>query len=127
MKYEKTIADKLLYRGKVYRYLGNDHPLDNIVEPVFDGIYVSWSKKSENQNISKKLYRPITLISCEISAPFYGIDLDNLGCSRANEREVVFPTIENCVNEKRLFASRKHTDNFTRGRIHIWVLQFCRW
>lgn len=98
-KYEKTIADKLLYRGKVYRYLGNDHPLDNIVEPVFDGIYVSWSKEPKNQNITRKLYRTITWISCEISAPFYGIDLDNLGYSRVNEHEIVFPTIEKCITE----------------------------
>lgn len=98
-KYEKNIADKLLYRGKVYRYLGNDYPLDNIVEPVFDGIYVSWSKEPKNQNITRKLYRTITWISCKISAPFYGIDLDNLGCSRVNEHEVVFPTIEKCITE----------------------------
>lgn len=98
-KYEKTIADKLLYRGKVYRYLGNGSPSDDIVKPVFDGVYVSWSKKPENRSVTSKLSGTITWLSCKISEPFYGIDLDNLGCSRVNEHEVVFPTIEKCITE----------------------------
>lgn len=98
-EYERTIADKLLYRGKVYRYLGNASPSDNVVDPVFDGIYVSWSKNPENSYITNKLYGTITRLSCEISEPLYGIDLDNLGSSRANEHEVVFPTIEKCITE----------------------------
>lgn len=108
-KYEKNIADKLLYRGKVYRYLGNDHPSDNIVKPVFDGVYVSWSKESENQSISRKLYGTITWLSCKIFEPFYGIDLDNLSCSRANEHEVVFPTIEKCITEIK-YISEEYND-----------------
>lgn len=97
--YEATFADKLLYRGKIYRYLGNASPSDDIVKPVFDGVYVSWDKEPENWYITSKLYGTITWLSCEISAPFYGIDLDNLGCLRANEHEVVFPTIEKCITE----------------------------
>ena len=97
--YEATFADLLLYRGKVYRYLGNDSPSKDIVKPIFDGIYVSWSKEPENCYITSKLYGTITWLSCKISEPFYGIDLDNLGRSRTNEHEVVFPTIEECITE----------------------------
>lgn len=107
--YEATFADKLLYRGKVYRYLGNASPSDDIVKPVFDGVYVSWDKEPENWYIASKLYGTITWLSCEISAPFYGIDLDNLGCLRANEHEVVFPTIEKCITEIK-YISEENND-----------------
>lgn len=99
VEYERSIAAKLLYRGKVYRYLGNVSQSGNEVPPVFDGIYVSWSKNPENSYITNKLYGTIIRLSCKISEPLYGIDLDNLGCSRANEHEVVFPTIEKCITE----------------------------
>ncbi len=101
-KSERAIAEKLLYRGKVYRYLGNAYPSDDpddIVKPVFDDIYVSWSKEPQNGYIRSKLYGPVTLLSCEISTPFYGIDLDELNCSRGNEHEVVFPTTKKCIIE----------------------------
>lgn len=97
--YEQNVANALLYRGKVYRYLGSNHPMDTVVNPIYDSIYVSWSKEPENDYLLSKLYGKITWMSCEIDAPFYGIDLDALGCSRANEREVVFPTIEECITE----------------------------
>ena len=101
-EYEKNIADMVLYRGKVYRYLGNaflPDNSDNIVSPIFDDVYVSWSKNSENSYITSKLHGTITWLSCEISEPLYGIDLDKLYCSRADEHEVVFPTIEKCITE----------------------------
>lgn len=97
--YERECASKLLYRGKVYRYLGNDRPNKCTIVPIYNNIYVSWSKEPKSCYIESKLYGTITWMSCEISAPFYGIDLDVLGCSRANEHEVVFPTIEECITE----------------------------
>lgn len=97
--YEVDVANALLYRGTVYRYLGRDYPTDDVVSPIYDDIYVSWSKEPKNDYLLSKLYGTITWMSCEINAPFYGIDLDALGCSRANEHEVVFPTIEECITE----------------------------
>ena len=97
--YEVDVANALLYRGTVYRYLGRDYPTDDVVSPIYDDIYVSWSKEPKNDYLLSKLYGTITWMSCEINAPFYGIDLDALGCSRANEHEVVFPTIEEYITE----------------------------
>lgn len=96
---ERAFATSLLFRGKVYRYLGSDAPNKKIVKPHYDRIYVSWSKLPENSYLLSKLYGKITWISCEIEYPFYGIDIDALGCSRGNEQEVVFPTIKECVRE----------------------------
>ena len=109
--YETRVASKCLYRGKVYRYLGNDHPTDAVVRPIYDSIYVSWSKEPKNDYLLSKLYGTITWMSCEINAPFYGIDLDALGCSRANEHEVVFPTIEECITEIKYIS--EETDDKT--------------
>lgn len=90
-----------LFRGKVYRYLGHDNPIeaDSIIEPIYNGIYVSWSKNEKSSYIESKLYGTKTLMSCLIQEPFWGIDLEALGISRGNEREVVFPTIESCITE----------------------------
>lgn len=44
-------------------------------------------------------YGPVTKIICEIAAPMYGTDLECLGCSRGSEKEVVFPTVEQCITE----------------------------
>lgn len=97
--YEACVANAMLYTGKVYRYLGKDHPHKKAVNPIYNDIYVSWSKQPKNNYLLSKLYRPITWMSCEIVAPQYGIDLDAIGSSRANEHEVVFPTIEKCITE----------------------------
>lgn len=99
-KYEKLFAEKVLYRGRVYRYLGNGSPSSKkIIKPVFNEIYVSWSKNPCNTYLESKLYGAITWISCEIEEPLYGIDLEVLGCSKSSEREVVFPTIEKFITE----------------------------
>lgn len=97
--YEVRVANAMLYTGTVYRYLGTSQPNHKAVIPVYDNIYVSWSKCPDNDYLLSKLYGPITWMSCEISAPLYGIDLDAIGSSRANEHEVVFPTIEKCITE----------------------------
>ena len=90
-------AEKLLYRGTVYRYLGHGSPSSDIIHPIYDGIYVSWSKTKTNTYIESKLYGTITRLTCEIKSPLYGIDLEALGCSLNQEREVVFPTLKDCV------------------------------
>ena len=97
--YELRLANAMLYRGPIYRYLGNNYPTKNIVKPIYNNIYVSWSKNKTNNYIESKLYGTKTWLACEIAEPLYGIDLDAIGCSRANEREVVFPTIENCITQ----------------------------
>ena len=97
--FEERVANAMLYRGTVYRYLGKSYPSDEVVVPYYDGIYVSWSKEAGNSYLLSKLYGPVTEIICEIAEPMYGIDLDILECTRGNEQEVVFPTFEQCIVE----------------------------
>ena len=99
LNFEESVANAMLYRGTVYRYLGKSYPSDEVVVPCYDGIYVSWSKQDGNSYLLSKLYGPISKLTCEIAEPMYGIDLDILECVRGNEREVVFPTIEQCIVE----------------------------
>lgn len=114
--YEQALANALLYRGKVYRYLGSDHPTDTVVKPVCDSIYVSWSKQPQNSYIERKLYGTITWVSCDIKAPFYGIDLDEFDCSRGNEHEVIFPTIEECITEIKYFSEESNDETGTTDK-----------
>lgn len=97
--YEVRVAEAMLYQGTIYRYLGNNYPSKKVVIPQYNEIYVSWSKEPENDYIESKLYGSVTWISCEITEPLYGIDLDVIGSSRASEHEVVFPTIEEYITE----------------------------
>ena len=99
MLFEERVANAMLYRGNVYRYLGKNYPSDEVVVPCYDGVYVSWSKQDGNCYLLSKLYGPVTKITCEIAEPLYGIDLDILECTRGNEQEVVFPTVEQCITE----------------------------
>lgn len=106
-------ANSILYRGKVFRYLGHSsgNDCDSKIEPIFNDIYVSWSKEPTNSYIESKLYGTITVLSAEITEPYYGIDLEGIEkaitlltneeyrISRGNEREVVFPTIKQCITE----------------------------
>ena len=78
--------------------------LSKIVKPSYDNIYVSWSKHPQNDYIESKLGGNITWLSCEITAPRYGIDLEAIKSSRGNEAEVVFPTIKECVTEIRYIS-----------------------
>ncbi|MBR3516878.1 MAG: hypothetical protein IKO10_11240 [Lachnospiraceae bacterium] len=100
----REFAGKVLYRGKLFRYLGHGDCQDDIecrVEPVYNDIYVSWSKKRDNSYLKSKLYGTITVLCCEIKEPYYGIDLAPFGVVRADEAEVVFPTVENTMLEVR--------------------------
>lgn len=94
---EKRFANAVLYRGTVYRYLGNDTPSNRIIKPQYNNIYVSWSKEQENTYLESKLYGVMTRLYCDIKEPYFGIDLEQLGISKGNEKEVVFPTLEECI------------------------------
>lgn len=114
---EKDLALKMMYRGVVYRYLGTcDHSNYRKkikIYPEYNDIFVSWSKTDTNPYIESKLYGPRTWMKAEIKAPNYGIDIHGfeLWCdkwvgasrfiTRGQEREVVFPTVENCIIEIR--------------------------
>ncbi len=98
----QKFAKRALYQGVLYRYLGHgdvSEDCDSRVEPQYNDIYVSWSKNSENSYIESKLYGVITLIECEVSGNYYGIDLGAFGVVRGNEAEVVFPTIKETVKD----------------------------
>lgn len=97
LPFEERVANAMLFRGTVYRYLGKNYPSSEVVVPCYDDIYVSWSKQDGNSYLLSKLYGPVTKIICQIEEPMYGIDLDILECTRWNEQEVVFPTIEQSI------------------------------
>lgn len=99
LPFEESVANDLLYRGTVYRYLGRNYPSNEVVVPCYDGIYVSWNKEDGNSYLLSKFYGLVTKITCEIAEPMYGIDLDRLGCSRGSEKEVVFQTVEQYITE----------------------------
>jgi hypothetical protein len=99
LDFEKRVADAMLYRGFVYRYLGHNYATDEVVVPAYDNVYVSWNKEEENAYLLSKLHGPVTKMTCVITEPLYGIDLEILECCRGTEREVVFPTIEECITE----------------------------
>lgn len=100
----KSFADEVLYRGSLYRYLGKgsaEENTDKRIEPQYDNIYVSWSKQHKNYYIESKLYGTMTLLTCKIDEPYYGIDLEAFGVVRGEEAEVVFPTIKETITEIR--------------------------
>lgn len=100
--YENKAAKKYLYQGKIYRYLGYNSPYtckQKAIKPEYDGVYVSWSKEPKNSYLESKLYGKITWIEAEIKSPYFGIDLDAMNSSRGNEKEVVFPTLKDCVTK----------------------------
>ena len=97
---ENKVVEALLYQGKIYRYLGygiSSNRQKKAIDPNYDGVYVSWSKESTNSYIESKLYGKITWIEAEIKPPYFGIDLEKMGISKGKEREVVFPTLKDCV------------------------------
>ena len=100
----KSFSDEVLYRGSLYRYLGKgsvEENTDKRIEPQYDNIYVSWSKQPKNYYIESKLYGTMTLLTCKIDEPYYGIDLEAFGVVRGEEAEVVFPTIKETITEIR--------------------------
>lgn len=96
----QDLAHESLYHGVLYRYLGHgsvEEDIDSKVEPQYNNIYVSWSKQPQNHYIESKLYGTMTLLTCEVSEPHYGIDLNAFGVVRGDEAEVVFPTIADAI------------------------------
>lgn len=99
---ESKFAKAILYQGKVYRYLGycsSRNIKKKPIQPKYNEIYVSWSKEPTNSYIESKLYGKITWLEAEIKPPYFGIDLEKMGVSKGNEREVVFPTLKDCVTK----------------------------
>lgn len=97
-------TNNALYQGKIYRYIGyNENNCKKEPKQInYNNIYVSWSKLPENSYFEQKLCGTITHISCEISGDYYGIDLSAFEASRANEEEVVFPTVKSLITEIRI-------------------------
>lgn len=96
--YERFVAKKYLYQGTVYRYLGSHY--ESLTEPLsvrYNDIFVSWNKDKRNSYILSKLMGKKVLLTCKIDGSNYGIDLDEMGLSVGNEREVVFPTIKETI------------------------------
>ena len=96
---EIELANKGLYQGKLYRYLGTslNSRRKNKIVVEYNDIYVSWTKKDHLDYLESKLNSNFIIISCEIKEPNYGIDLHNLGIGREFEQEVVFPTIKELI------------------------------
>ena len=103
------MADKALYCGTLYRYLGYEYhegcesEHDDWVEPEYSDFYVSWSKLPEISYIEGKLESHVTHLTCNATPVHYGIDLSAFNAGRPNEAEVVFPTLESSkIQVKRL-------------------------
>lgn len=97
----QQFAKRALFRGTLYRYLGHGSIKDSnsVVEPEYNDIYVSWSKHLKNSYIQSKLYGTITLLTCKVDEPYYGIDLDAFDVVKGKEAEVVFPTVKETIME----------------------------
>lgn len=99
---ERSFAERTLYQGVLYRYLGYGEYSDIIlkenekISPKYDGIYVSWSKSPSNEYILSKLKDPFTFLICN-TGDLYGIDISAFGFEAGGEPEVVFPTLEKCI------------------------------
>ena len=114
-KLEKQFLFSIKYNGIVYRYLGYGSSINKNrhkkIIPEYNNIFVSWSKNSKNSYLESKLYGIKTKIILEIPDRAFGIDIEgfqefineeldcNFYISRGEEREVVFPTIEEYVIE----------------------------
>lgn len=100
--FKRNFAKKVLYQGKIYRYLGyGDLQVVKpfAIKPEYNEIYVSWSKEPKSSYLEGKLYGKITWLEAEIKSPYFGIDLDAMNSSRGKEKEVVFPTLKDCVTK----------------------------
>lgn len=112
---ENEFLHSIKYNGKIYRYLGYGNPKDKNrnkhVVPQYNNIYVSWSKNENNSYLDTKLYGKKTKIKAYINNNAYGLDLEEfqnfinnkfehqLLISKGQEREVVFPTLEEYIKE----------------------------
>lgn len=104
---ECDAALKYLYQGKIYRYIGygNSQDCEKPLKIEYDNIWVSWSKEPNNSYFETKLYGKCIKLYATIENEKYGIDLESLGSSRNNEREVVFPTIKETINKEISFKN----------------------
>lgn len=100
----RQIADRMLFHGTLYRYLGHSSGVNKYcsrVEPEYNGIWVSWSKDDVRDipYFNTKLYGVKTLLICE-TGNLKGIDLSgwdalfDTNIVRPSESEVVYPTIK---------------------------------
>lgn len=90
----KQLANNVLYKGPICRYLGYARENDNQhIVPIFNGKWSSWSKGEENQSIAKCFIGKVTRIVSN-THNYYGIDLTALGFSIKGEEEIIFPMLE---------------------------------
>lgn len=94
---ERQFAENALYQGVLYRYLGygfnaKTESREKVI-PVYDGVYVSWSKQPDNEYVLNLLDEPVTLLTCDTGERF-GIDVCAFGYESGGEPEVVFPTLK---------------------------------
>lgn len=87
----KSFAKNALYKGTLYRYLGN---LKSIEDIKYNDIWVSWSKNKYNSYFEEKITNGKIIVTCKTKDK-YGIDLTVFGVSCNNEEEVLYPTIKN--------------------------------
>ena len=101
------MAEKMLYSGRLYRYLG--HPsgsddYDSRIEPEYNDIWVSWSKRDVRTigYFDSKLFGIKTVLICEVTDKM-GIDIGGFDemfgthLVRGEESEVVYPTFKDAV------------------------------
>lgn len=114
---ENSLAEFMIFRGTVYRYLGiadsRNYRKKKRIDSVYNNVYVSWSRSERNSYIESKLYGPRTWMRAEVREPEFGIDIHGfeLWCekwlgetyfiTRGEERKIVFPTVKECIVEIR--------------------------
>lgn len=103
------LAEKMLYKGKLYRYLGHASCSEDYVsriEPEYNDIWVSWSKRDVRTigYFNSKLYGTKTVLICEVTDKM-GIDIGGFdeifgtNLVRGEESEVVYPTFKDAVTD----------------------------
>lgn len=97
----RASARNALYEGTLYRYIGSsseNHGNEHI-EPEYNHHWVSWSKNTTIFNIEGHLYGAMTHLTGHTENPKYGIDLAAFGQSRGAEDEVVYPMVEDNIDQ----------------------------
>lgn len=108
-KLGSEMAEKMLYSGRLYRYLGHPSGSDNYdsrIEPKYNDIWVSWSKKDVRDigYFNSKLFGTKTVLICDVTDKM-GIDIGGFDemfgthLVRGEESEVVYPTFEDAVKD----------------------------
>ena len=103
----KKLANKCLYKGVLYRYIGYCG-VDGIdkppIEPIYNDIWVSWSKQDVRNlpYLHNKFYGTKTLLICN-TIERAGIDIAeynkifDIGRITGKEVEVVYPTLKDTI------------------------------